>query len=36
MPYGPENLGKIVRYVPVQDSDSLSLEWTLPYYGDML
>ena len=30
-PYPRENLGKFVKYVPVQDKDVLTLIWVLPY-----
>ena len=33
-PYPTEQLGKLVRYVPVQDEDTLMINWYLPYYGD--
>jgi len=30
-PYPVENLGKLVKFVPVQDTDQLTIVWTLPY-----
>lgn len=30
-PYPTENLGKLVKFVPVQDTDQLTFYWTLPY-----
>ena len=30
-PYPPEALSRLVRYVPVQDADSLVIRWMLPY-----
>jgi insulysin len=31
-PYGPEQLGKIIKYKPVKDKDTILFNWTLPYY----
>jgi insulysin len=28
--YGPENLGKFVKYVPITDDDQLLMTWILP------
>jgi len=30
-PYPPENLGKLVKFVPVKDKDIITLLWILPY-----
>ena len=32
-PFLEENLGKLLKYVPVQDKDVLSFFYILPYYG---
>jgi len=31
VPYPPENLGKLVKFVPVKDKDIITLLWILPY-----
>lgn len=30
-PYNPENLGQLIKFVPVKDKDMLTLHWVLPY-----
>ena len=30
-PYPKENLGKLVKFVPVKDKDIMTIVWNLPY-----
>ena len=31
-PYPSENLGKIIKFIPVKDQDIITFMWVLPYY----
>ena len=31
-PYSPQELGKLIKYVPVKDKDVMTLWYVLPYY----
>ena len=31
MPFDSSNMGQVVRYQPVKDTDKLTVYWTLPY-----
>lgn len=33
LPFTPANCGKLVRYVPVEDKDEMSVVWALPVNG---
>ena len=30
-PFPPENLGKLVKFVPIKDKDVMTILWNLPY-----